>query len=299
MASSGFLSPRHGATTTLTPLITTSRQAMRFDTTELAGTPDPVRLLRAYKSEDRSFVLAARLHGPVKSAFPDGPPATGTEDKAKDKAPAGDQAKPQGDEKEDDAGAAHLTQSKGPVNLVLVADTDMLFDRFWMQMRELFGQRITIPTSNNVDFVINVLDNLAGSDALIGLRSRGQSVRPFHRLDALQSAAELRYRRTEQGLTEKMRQTERKLGELQIDSSGGAFILTDKQKAAVEDLRVELVAIRSQLRDVQHTLRRDIDALDTWLKALNIWAMPVVVSIVALVLGLVRRRRFRERVASA
>ncbi len=279
MASAGFVAPKEGATTTLTPLMTTTSQAMRYDTELLQGTPDPVKLLHAFKSENRSFTLAARVHGPVKTAFPDGRPATGTEK-----------------EGEKPAQAKHLSESKGPINVVVVADTDLLFDSFWMQVRDLFGQRIIIPTANNADFVINVLDNLAGSDALIGLRSRGQSFRPFHRIDALQSAAELRYRKTEQGLMEKMRDTEKKLGELQTGGEGeGTIILTEKQKTTVEEFRAELLGIRKQLRDVQHALRKDIDALDTWLKVVNIWAVPGLISVIALVLVFVRRRRYRTQ----
>jgi ABC-type uncharacterized transport system involved in gliding motility auxiliary subunit len=181
------------------------------------------------------------------------------------------------------------------VNLIVVGDTDFIADRFWSQVRDLFGQRITIPTANNADFLVNALDNLSGSNALIGLRSRGRSVRPFHRLNALQSAAELKYRRTEQGLREKMRETEAKLGEFQTSADGeGKIILTEKQQTTIESFRNELLGIRRQLRDVQHALRKDIDDLDTGLKLINIWAMPVAISILALVLAMVRRHRYRR-----
>ena len=289
MATSGYFVAKEGASTTMTPLINSTNQSMSISVAEVQGQPNPVRLLSNFKSENRQFTLAARIHGPVKTAFPDGPPKISADDD-KD------------EEKKKQAEALadrHIGESTKPVNLIVVGDTDFIADRFWSQVRDLFGQRITIPTANNIDFVINALDNLSGSNALIGLRSRGHSVRPFHRLNALQSAAELRYRRTEQGLREKMRETEAKLGEFQRTGDGeGKIILTEKQRTTIDSFRNELLGIRRQLRDVQHALRKDIDDLDTGLKLVNIWAMPAAISILALVLAVVRRRRHR-RYASA
>ena len=110
-----------------------------------------------------------------------------------------------------------------------------------------------------------------------------------------QIQARLTLRCAEQGLREKMRETESKLGELQTSADGeGQIILTDKQRATIDSFRGELLTIRRQLRDVQHALRKDIDDLDTGLKIVNIWAMPAAISIVALVLAMVRRRRYRR-----
>ena len=287
LAGAGFLEAKEGATTELTPLLSSSQRAMRIDADAIRMQPDPVSLFRSFKSEGRSFTLAARVRGQVKSAFPDGPPKG--------------EAKEEDPKKEEEAATApHLAESAGPVNLVVVADTDILSDRFWLQTQDFFGQRVVVPTANNGDFVINVLDNLTGSDGLISLRSRGLSLRPFHRLDALKRAAELKYSRTRQELQEKLGATEKKLGELQSKrESGVSIILTEEQKATVKNFRTELLRIRQQLRDVQHALRKDIDALDTWLKVVNIWAMPVLISIVALVMAVFRQRRHRRRVISA
>jgi hypothetical protein len=54
-----------------------------------------------------------------------------------------------------------------------------------------------------------------------------------------------------------------------------------------------MFATRQQRRDVQLALRRDIESLDTTLKVLNIWAMPVLIAVIAIILAIVRRRRYR------
>ena len=276
VATAGFLTAKEGAEIELTPLISTGPRSMRIGTDAVRFRPDPAALFRNFKSEDKAYVLAARVRGPAKTAFPDGPP--------------------------EDTGeaAGHLKESKGPINLVIVADTDILSDQLWLEAQNFLGQRLLSKTADNGDFVINVLDNLMGSDGLIGLRSRGLSARPFHRITEIQRAAETRYRRSEQELSDKLASTRKKMIDLEKQSGrGGGEILTDEQKKTIRDFRSEMIAIRQQLRNVQHALRKDIETLGTWLRILNIWAMPVLVSVIALVMAMIRRRRDRRRFAAA
>jgi ABC-type uncharacterized transport system involved in gliding motility auxiliary subunit len=173
---------------------------------------------------------------------------------------------------------------------------DLLAARFWLQTQNLLGRQFGIPIANNMHLLINILDNLSGSDALISLRSRGLSYRPFQVTQEIRREAELRYRETEQDLVEKLRETEAKLRDLgQQDLGGGGVMLTEEERAALESFRAETVSLRQQLRDVQHALRKDIESLDTWLKAFNIWAMPLVIGVVALLLALIRRARYRRQ----
>ncbi len=280
-ASAGHITKREGAGIELVPLVRSSPDAMRIDAVKVRFFPDFKGLLSDFVSEDREFVLAARITGTVTTAFPDGPP------KPEDGAEDGDDAK---------EAPAGLTESAGPVNLIVVADTDLLADRFWVQVQDFFGQRIASPVSGNADFVVNALDNLSGSNALIGLRSRGQSARPFTLVQRLQAEAEQQFRAKEQELQNKLKDTERKLSDLQTQESpaGASLILTDEQRQAIEDFRDEMLVIRKQLRGVQLALRQDIDRLESWLKFFNIGLIPIIIGLLAMALGLLRRNRRRH-----
>ena len=300
VASAGWLEPKAGATTKFEPLITTSTQSQRISTDFVyGGQPDPQAILDQFKPENKSYAIAARLTGPVKTAFPDGPPKDKKKEEEKEKATAqakDDEGKEDTTAKEDekDKSPPQLMESKGPINLVLVADTDMLSSEFWLREQSFFGERLQVPVANNADFVVNALDNLSGSDALISLRSRGLSVRPFTRVIALRNAAENRYQETQQKLEKKLSDIEQKLKGLKIDQSAkGGVILTSAQRAEFDKFRADMFATRKQLRDVQLALRRDIENLDTTLKALNIWAMPVIIAVIAIIVALIRRRRYR------
>jgi ABC-type uncharacterized transport system involved in gliding motility auxiliary subunit len=287
LATPGILKPVAGSTVQMTPLIQTSEQSQELDVEPLKFQPDPVALLANFQSSGQRLVLAARLRGPAQTAFPDGAPKV---------------EKKEGEEpKEQPALPAHLAQSRDPINVIVVADTDMLEDRFWAQVQEFFGQRMVVPVSNNGDFVINALDHLGGSDDLISLRSRGQSARPFTVVQEIQRQAELSFRSKERELTEKLKATEAKLKELQTKEQGeGAAraIVTAGQQQAVDQFRAEMLDTRRQLRDVQFELRRDIQRLETWVRAINIGLVPVLIGIVAIALGWWRLARRRRAIAT-
>src|SRR6185437_8340614 len=109
------------------------------------------------------------------------------------------------------AGKTALKQSAKPLNLVVFADTDMLSDFLWVREQDFFGQHLAQAWANNGDFVLNTLDNLAGSADLISVRGRATFSRPFDRVEALRRNADDRFRAKEQELEQELRDTEQKL----------------------------------------------------------------------------------------
>jgi len=295
MASAGILKPKDGATTTLTPLVQTSPQAMLIDTERVKLAPDPAALLADFKAENAPLILAARVSGMVKSAFPDGlPPEPKAENGKAEDAKAKPKTKPTTTQ------TAHLAESQAPVNLIVVADTDLLEDRFWAQVQDFFGQRIAVPTAGNGDFVINAIDNLLGDNALISLRARGQSARPFTLVRDIQRDAEQRFRAKERELQEKLRDTERKLNELRTAGQDThSTIVSKEQQEAIDQFRTDILAIRKELRAVQQNLRQDIQGVETLVKFVNIGLIPILVAAAALFVGLARIRRRRASAAAA
>ena len=303
-ASSGDIHRKADSTLSVEPLVTSSNEAMEIEADKVRIVPDPSALWADFKPSGETYVLAARLSGTAKSAFPDGPPKA--EDEQAENSANGDESEQNPDEDAQDedadteaAKAAHIAESAGSINVILVADTDLLRDQFWVQVRDFFGQQIAVRTSSNADFVMNGIENLTGSEALIGLRSRGESARPFDMVRSIQQEAEERYRRQEQELATKLSETEKKLSELQTSrGQDGEFILTSEQEQAIDEFRSQMVVIRKELRGVQLALRQDIDRLDAWLKFINIGLIPILIGVFAVVLGFIRRAR-RRRAAQA
>lgn len=267
LASAGALAPVKGASTSFEPLLTSSADSMLMEASELRVNQDPDDLLRRFKPDGRVKTLAARLTGPAKSAFP---------------APA--------------RAAGHLAQAKTGINVIVIADADFLDDQFWVQTQNFLGQRVAIPIADNGTLVINAVDNLSGSSDLISLRSRGVSQRPFTRVDDIRRAAETRFRAEEERLQSKVTNTEKQIRALEEGAVAGPrsqAALDRSQAAAIETFRQDLLATRKALRDVQHSLRKDIEDLGARLKLINIALVPALVAALAFMVAWIRRRRRR------
>jgi ABC-type uncharacterized transport system involved in gliding motility auxiliary subunit len=292
MASAGIIEPRDGAKTTIEPLIRTSPDAMKIPVEKLAGMPDPAALLADFKPDDKRYILAARVTGTVDTAFPGGPPKP-----AEPAKPAEPQKPP---EPSPTPTEEQVKQSLHPINVVVAADTDMLDDRFWVQTQDLFGRRIVVPTANNGDFVLNAVEVLAGGDDLIGLRTRGTSVRPFEVVDRIERDAQQRYSAEERALQEKLKETQAKLQDLTgKEAGGGPPTLAPEQAKAIDQFRLDILQTRRQLRAVQAALRSNLETLKRWIEFLDIALIPILVAVAAIVLGLVRLRRRGRRTAQA
>ncbi|GAC1030397.1 GldG family protein [Pseudomonas sp. No.21] len=263
VATAGILRPLEGAKTHFAPLIQSSEYAMPFDAERFAMLRNPDVLMRELKPSGDRYAIAARIGGPAQSAFPDG--IEGRKDGLK---------------------------SADNINVIVVADTDMLSDRMWVQVQDFFGQRVPQPWADNSGFAINALDNLAGSEALISVRSRGRFTRPFTVVESLQREAETRFREQEQVLQQRLADTEQKLASLQKNQDPTkALELTPEQQATLQQFMQEKVRIRKELREVNYQLNADIEKLGRTLKFINIALVPLVLTLGVLLLWFWRRRR--------
>jgi len=291
LSTPGFLSKAEGAKTQIAPLLQTSERAMQIPADKFAGMPDPVGLLRAYKPEGKALMLAARITGEANTAFPDGvaKPAPAKPADAAATPPADGKAEAP---KTDEAPVlVKPARSSGKINVIVVADTDLLSDQFWVDSREFLGQQVAIPNASNAALVVNALDNLSGSDQLIGLRARGVEERPFKLVNELRRDAEQRYREKEQLLTNRLKDVQGQLAKLESAGDGGATILSETERQTIEKFRSDMLATRRELREVKRALREDIDRLDGWLKFANIALVPILIGFGGVGWAALQRRR--------
>ena len=264
LSTAGFISLADDSPLQLEALAQSSGSASTIATERVRFVADPRELFSDFSATGDRYVLAGRLSGKLKTAFPQR------------------------------SGSGHRAESDGNASIVVVADTDLLTDRLWVQVQSFFGQRVVNAFANNGDFIINAADNLVGSSDLIQVRARGSSSRPFSTVEALKRQADDRFRAKEQELQAQLDETERQLTELQAQKSdGNAMLLSPEQQAAIERFQAEKLRIRKELREVRHDLDSDIRALGNKLKFLNIAGVPILLTAIALgfVASRVRRRR--------
>jgi ABC-type uncharacterized transport system involved in gliding motility auxiliary subunit len=305
LATSAIIEPVEQSGVTVTPLIFTGPRSMPVDIDKVRFVPDILGLLRNFQPGGKPLMLAARITGDAPLAFAEQPPAAaaGTNaeagksgDSKAEPAAVTEQAAPARPAGEENAPPTTPSPSgeRKPIQVIVVGDADMLYDRFWVQSSDFFGERVDVPTASNGDFVINALENLADAEALIGLRGRGTSYRPFTLVETLRRDAEALYRAKEQELQQRLKELQQQLAGVEKPGDaqggpGGEAMLSADDKAAIERFRGEMLTVRKQLRDVQHALRSDIERLEERVKFVNIAAVPLVVCGVGGVVAVFRR----------
>ena len=279
VATAGHFKILDDKTTEVTPLLSSSDEAMLVDKRVVQFRNDPVALLTKYQQGTISYPLAVRIQGKSRSAFPDGVKADG-----------GKMVKM----------PDHVNESQNGIDVIAIADVDMLDDRFWVIMQDFYGEDLAFNTSNNIDFVHNAIEELTGAEGLISVRSRTGFTRPFVRVEALQREAERLYRAKERELENKLQQTRQRIARMQVERNGsGAEIMTPEQQKEIAEFRAIADRTELELRAVKGNLRKDIDQLETLVKFINIGLIPIVVAILALITGWLRvRKRTRGRFQS-
>ncbi len=263
MATPGAISLNDKAGTKLQPLIQTGAKSSLVST-DLMVPPNPEKLLNGFQPDGKVKILAGRLTGMAKANF------------------STDQQSEPGQLKQ------------GKINVVVVADADMLFDSFWARRSNSGGQQVIVPVANNQDLLLNILENMSGGAALSGLRGRGIENRPFTLVQNLQRQAELRYRKRERILKDKLTQAQKKLTDIQTNAGKGQLIISDEDKIAILNIRQEVVSVRRGLRDVQRSLNKDIERLEFRVQMINTIGVPLLILFAALIwfgLGRLRRRK--------
>ena len=268
LASAGFVQPLTDATTTFDALLWSSTVAQTVDVNRYNMTQDPRQLMNGFAPTGESYVLAARLSGAATSHF--------------EKAPV-----------ELEAPVEHTAKNDN-INVMVVADTDILTDRLWVQVQNFFGQRIVQPWADNGALANNMVEQYLGSNDLITIRSRGRFARPFEVVQDLQQQAQSKFYENEQALQHQLEETEQRMAELETQRDKDSLTLSPEQEATLNGFQQEKLRIRKALRDVRHELDKDIESLGSWLKVLNIAIIPVLLTLLLLLLARLTLRKTRK-----
>lgn len=254
----------------VTTLAHTSGDTMHIPAAQALSRPDPVSLLQQFVGSSRQEVVAARITGKLPSAFGTVRPAT---------IAAGPQD-------------VHVAQAAAPATVVLISDVDFLDDNFFV-----FGQQRQV-VMDNAALLLNSVDQLGGSTALLSLRSRAPSLRTMTVVEKIRNDAQAQMVERQQALQGELAATEQALAELQAKGQGSGFFrgdlgaeLTKEERTRIGEFRAKMLEIRKQLRDVERGYRTRLDTLEGWLILLNVWLAPLLVAGAGLFWILRRQRR--------
>jgi len=254
----------------VTELVRSSANSMLVDNANATRAGDEAT--KSFQPSGKSLPLALRLTGKFKTAFPQGL-------KEKDKPIAG---------------TPTLRESSGENSVTLVADVDLLADGAAVDIQEMFGRRIVVPSNGNLAFALGMVEQLAAGDELISLRSRTAAFRPLTVVRELEAEAQKQYFGKIQSLEDELQKTTAKLQELQkAQGAAGKSVqlLSPEQQAELDRFRKTVAESRLALKEVRKNLRQDAESLVFWTKVANIVLMPLLVTFFGLLVAFLRKRR--------
>jgi len=254
----------------VTELVHSSPNSMLVDSMNATKSGDEAT--RSFKPSGKTMALALRLSGKFKTAFPEGL----KEDEKKPAAP----------------GTPALRES-AENSVIVVADVDMLADGAAVDVQDVFGRKVVVPSNGNLAFALGMVEQFAAGDDLISLRSRAAAFRPLTVVRELEADAQKEYFGRIQALEEEKQKTQARLQELQKAQGGaakGAQILSPEQQAELERFKKTYIETNLALKELRKNLRQDAEALVFWTKVANIVLMPLLVALAGLLVAFLRKR---------
>jgi len=252
-----------------TPVLTTSTNSACLVDASMLQMGGAAAIRDQLKPDGVRRTLAGRLTGTFKTAFPKGP-----------------------DWKEGSTNAVPAVVESGKGFVFLFADADFLSNEACVEMvNTLFGQQAVL-RGDNLSLFSNIIEQFAGREELIGLRSRGPSDRPFEVVRDLRAEAEKKFRAKAEELQTKLNETSKKLNELLQGKRGtDRQLVSHELESAIGEARREKAKTQKELKNVRKELNADIENLGFRLKMYNICLMPLLVILFGIGHALLRRKR--------
>lgn len=272
IAEGGAISLKDGTGYQLTPLIQTTKDT-GMQNASMAMFMRPGDLSRELKPDGKQRIIAGLLKGKFKSAF-----ATGA---------------PQGLKTATDV----IKEASEEGNILLVADVDFMADANAVDKMNFGPQVIVRPRNDNLNFMLNAVEFLAGNKDLISIRSSGRVARPFTKVMQLQKDAQARWKSEEDRLNQQLSDLQKKLNDLQQQRTDGNLAnLTSEQQGEIQRFREQEAEVRAKRREVRKKLREDIEGLGHLLVALNMLAVPSLVAAAGVMVFVRREKRAKGEV---
>ena len=271
-----------------TPLITTTNRGGTFtisNSYELMFL-DGESLMKKFSDGTEPVTMGYLITGRLKSSFPNG---IEVESESPDP----------NDPNETVTTTKHITGLKEAQQDCVVAvfsDVDFISDNMAYQS-SFFGK---IVVGDNATLMLNAIDDLSGSSELVSIRSRGNYKRPFTAVDEIKRKAEAETAEEVEKINMQIAGFQNELNSiLSSAKEGQEEVIGSSIVQKKQQVELKIHQAQRQLRQVKMTRREKIEHLGNRLRQANMLAAPVVILIIAIVLGVRRGIRKRHYISHA
>jgi len=205
------------------------------------------------------------------------------------------------------SGALKSSEKEGVV--VVIADSDFVYDSFAVQqVQNMENGRIEMqPVNSNLALFENLLEQLAGGDELIRVRSRASNHRPFTRLNSILEKVEAEFRpeldkitseiskiETErqaigQNILSSLMQNPNQKGQQEVSEEIGAQVV--KLQEQEEQMAVQMRELQRKQYEVNKKIKQEFDRAKNGIILLVTAVLPLLLIIFGIGLAISQRLR--------
>ncbi|MGI3776931.1 MAG: GldG family protein [Janthinobacterium lividum] len=161
-----------GAGSVFTPFLRSGAGSALLPVATVRGDPDAAAILAGFRPQGGARVLGARVEGALRSAYDAAPPGA-------------------------DDTVARLAATVRPARLAVLADTDLLNDRFSVEDRPFLGEPDAVAFNDDTALVVDLLATLAGEASPLLMPGHEQA-RPLSVMDRIAATAQAGFQQVEQ-----------------------------------------------------------------------------------------------------
>jgi ABC-type uncharacterized transport system involved in gliding motility auxiliary subunit len=176
-----------------------------------------------------------------------------------------------------------------------VADADWIYNGYSMTETQVGGATMPRPINDNFSLFLNIVEYLAGDERLLAIRSRGNPVRSFERVEEMLNKARRTYREREADYLSQISKAESSIAEvMRLTGAASRDQLPDDLQQQVMQLQALAYPIKRNLRALRQRMRKNVNVLFRNIVIFNFACGPI------LVIGMniwLRRRRRQSRLA--
>ena len=177
--------------------------------------------------------------------------------------------------------AARITGKNTPLDIIVVGDSDLLYDNFWTTHQTILENNYAIPVLDNINFVLNALDTLREDDTLINLRGKSYKSRPFTEIEQARIYAAKDFKVKEKEIFDNLARAKTGMQEIigkRIFENRETF--TPDELAIIAGIRKQIDKERRNLFEIRQNFNTQIDTLKTELKFTTIYTIPLILLVV-------------------
>ena len=176
--------------------------------------------------------------------------------------------------------------------MIVIGDTDLIHNNFWTSSQPLLDKTILTPIFNNADFILNSLDYLTQNNDLLNLRGKSTLNREFKGIENLRKNNIFQYKLKEEEIFNKIDMVKKQLQEIWAKKDfEERENFTADELAIISSIRKNLDTLRKELSNIRLQTNKDIEFIGMNIKFINIFALPILLSIILAIITLIKKRK--------